>query len=60
MPIIFLFKTYIAVAGNLQLEKGDYWKWSIPCVCRHISADPIETDKIYQTGTIITESHRIV
>lgn len=24
------------------------------------SADPIETDKIYQTGTIITESHRIV
>lgn len=24
VPIILLFKTYSVVAGNLQLEKGDY------------------------------------
>lgn len=24
VPIILLFRTYSAVAGNLQLEKGDY------------------------------------
>lgn len=32
VPIILLFKTYSVVAGNLQLEKGDYWKWTIPCL----------------------------
>lgn len=32
VPIILLFRTYSAVAGNLQLEKGDYWKWTIPCL----------------------------
>lgn len=31
VPIILLFRTYSAVAGNLQLKKGDYWKWTIPC-----------------------------
>lgn len=32
VPIILLFGTHSAVAGNLQLEKGDYWKWTIPCL----------------------------
>lgn len=32
VPIILLFRTHSAVVGNLQLEKEDYWKWTIPCL----------------------------
>lgn len=42
MTIILLFKIYSAVTGNLKLEKGDDWKWTMFHVCRSKPADTIE------------------